>query len=137
MRNRKDRLVIEAHFSESDAKIWIKSDGKCVYCGEDLIMTSLGYYCSKYDHLLPVSKYKNVSGDENNLVLSCKLCNHLKNNFDPLEPYEEDQCKNIIADEKKRAVIIARVQRYIAGKIGKRHAEWWAVRQILRGPEME
>lgn len=100
-------------------------------------MTSLGYSCSEHDHILPVSEYVELSGDENNLVLSCKLCNHLKKNFDPLESHEKNEANNIIADKGKRTVIIEKIQRYIASKIGERHAEWWAARQILRRPEIK
>ncbi len=68
------------------ASLWIRDEGKCVYCGFDLLQSyDLAYYFYHYDHLLPKEerKYPELVGEEWNLVLACRACNELKHSFDP------------------------------------------------------
>jgi hypothetical protein len=62
---------------------FLRHDGRCVYCGEDLFRDfSIG---SCGDHLLPKSKYAHLSQHPANLVPACSECNHLKRDYDPSE----------------------------------------------------
>ncbi|NEX60050.1 HNH endonuclease [Noviherbaspirillum galbum] len=47
--------------------------GRCQYCGADLVSSLLAYRCAEVDHLLPPS---NPDRDKpENLVLACRPCN--------------------------------------------------------------
>jgi len=68
------------------AKLWLRDEGKCVYCGFDLLQSyEFAYYFYHYDHLLPKEerKYPELIREEWNLVLACRPCNELKHGFDP------------------------------------------------------
>jgi len=68
------------------AKRWVRDEGKCVYCGLDLLQSyGFAYYFYDYDHLLPKEegKYPELMREEWNLVLTCSVCNKLKHSFDP------------------------------------------------------
>lgn len=59
-----------------------ESQGRCVYCEQEIGITSYG----QVDHFYPRFEYPNRCFDWDNLFLSCQLCNNVKGNFDP--------CKN-------------------------------------------
>lgn len=122
-------LVEECGFAELTAQVYVAYNGKCVYCGEDLVKSSLGYSSGTIDHLLPKSKHPNHEWNENNLVLSCGLCNSLKSGVDILQQGEDptDMLEN------SKLEMIRRAKKVISDKIGVRHQNWWKARQILRG----
>jgi hypothetical protein len=62
---------------------FLRHDGRCVYCGEDLFGDFSVVSCG--DHLLPKSIYPHLSQNPANLVPSCGECNQLKRDYDPSE----------------------------------------------------
>ena len=50
----------------------------CIYCGDR-------YAKKTIDHILPISRFKEYTGDLHNKVLSCTLCNIMKHNLTPIE----------------------------------------------------
>jgi CRISPR/Cas system Type II protein with McrA/HNH and RuvC-like nuclease domain len=56
--------------------IWLKTNGKCFYCGVDTVLVMYGKNAYRTDHLIPL-----VRGGENtieNLVPCCNYCNGSK-----------------------------------------------------------
>ena len=56
--------------------------GKCCYCEEYLPNLGPG---KQVEHFRPQSKYKKLTNDWNNLLLSCETCNSRKSNKFPLD----------------------------------------------------
>jgi hypothetical protein len=78
-------------FPEDVLMTWLLYNGKCVYCGDDLVTAKkmIGGEATA-DHLLPKSKYPHfdfaggrIKGTYLNAVPSCSGCNCLKGSFDP------------------------------------------------------
>jgi len=54
-------------------KVYDKCNGRCQYCGADLLSTVFAYRCAEVDHLLPQGDpYRD---EISNLVLACRPCN--------------------------------------------------------------
>lgn len=67
------RLIEEFNFHPLTALIFVKYDGKCFYCGKNLLDSGLKY--SKFmDCLLLKAKNPELEWDENNLAPSCLSC---------------------------------------------------------------
>jgi hypothetical protein len=105
------------------AKLWVRDEGKCVYCGFDLLQSyGFAYYFYHYDHLLPKEegKYPELMREEWNLVLSCRVCNELKHSFDPnRDPVSGNKPIPIYTPEHKtlseiqRSELISRARAYL------------------------
>jgi 5-methylcytosine-specific restriction endonuclease McrA len=56
--------------------VWLKTKGRCSYCGIDLLVAAEGKNTFCIDHLVPLS----VGGRNNieNLAPSCRSCNSVK-----------------------------------------------------------
>ena len=102
------KLVKEFCFWESTAYAFIESEGRCVYCGENLYSDRLHYYAQNIDHIFPRSKYPDLANLQSNLVLSCFKCNSLKRDRD-LCP-ETDDPHNLLENNKERAIEYVRNQ---------------------------
>jgi hypothetical protein len=61
----------------SDVRIIVyeKYDGHCAYCGKDILFKDM-----QIDHAIP--KYENGGDDVDNLMPSCRSCNHYKRAVD-------------------------------------------------------
>ncbi|MGF2146199.1 P-loop NTPase fold protein [Vagococcus fluvialis] len=77
-------------------KLMEESDGRCVYCGQKLGITSP----PEIDHFIPKSKDGDVLKWEN-LFISCAICNHNKGSFmgEILNPSKDD-VENMIIQNK-------------------------------------
>jgi HNH endonuclease len=106
------------------AKIWLRDEGKCRYCGFDLLRSyEFAYYFYQYDHLLPkeADKYPELMREEWNLVLACRACNELKHSFDPNRdpvPGENKPApiytpEHKVLSEAERAELISRARAYL------------------------
>jgi len=93
-------LVFEGNRDKAYA--YVEFEGRCAFCGRDLIGTPDAYSIGTLDHILPKGKYPELSEDQRNKALSCLVCNHLKGNFDPLK-HDEDPLEMV--REGKRALI--------------------------------
>jgi len=51
--------------------LWKRYDGRCAYCG-----TEIAFKDMQADHIIP--KYLDGSDSPDNLMPSCRLCNHYK-----------------------------------------------------------
>ena len=117
-------LKLEMDWYEGLARAIECANGNCVYCGENLVETRLGYSSIEMDHLLPKSIYKKVEWDFDNHVLSCSSCNGMKKNWNPLE--EGENALEMLRGNKQE--IINRVSDYLSDKIEARENEWQRVR---------
>lgn len=73
---------------EQRQQIYDKYNGHCAYCG-----CELEYKDMQVDHLIPLNDWNNSHTDEelwhmNNLMPSCRLCNHYKRSY-TLEHFRE------------------------------------------------
>ena len=65
-------------------KVYEKYDGCCAYCGKDIEFKDM-----QVDHLQPKGSYKNPGTDDyENLMPSCRRCNHYKR-ANSLESFRE------------------------------------------------
>ena len=64
---------------------FIRDDGRCVYCGKELLK-KFGPSCEACgDHLLPRSLYPDLAQHVDNLVPACMGCNRMKHDYDASE----------------------------------------------------
>ncbi len=125
---RVDKLWKECGFYYETAKAYVEFEGKCAYCGQDLIKDRLGYACGKIDHLLPQSIYSHYASDPRNRILACDICNSLKGNHDPC--YEGEVPENMLAN--KRDVLIQRARDILKPKREKVDAVWEKATNIFQ-----
>jgi 5-methylcytosine-specific restriction endonuclease McrA len=111
------------------AQAYIDFGGKCGYCGRDLVEDRHDYSIGTIDHLIPRKVFPGGVWLQENLILSCSLCNSLKCDYNPCSEGEnvEDALQN------RRDVLLQRAKVEIAEKAGPTHAAWWQVRMLLRG----
>jgi len=62
----------------------LRHDGKCAYCGLDLLSSqAICYHLWCLDHLLPQATYPKLKDNRENHILACRSCNNIKGAFDP------------------------------------------------------
>lgn len=128
---RAKRLQDEAKFNLVRAHAYVTYDGKCAFCGCDLIDTPEHFALGTIDHLLPKSEYPELADLEINHVLSCFTCNQLKDGFHGLRK-DEDPEKAL---HEGREELLERSRAHLAKVRPKWETEWNTARQILRGGE--
>ena len=71
-------------WSQETLATWLEFDCRCAYCDRKMLEDrAIAYFFSHSDHLLPQSKYPQLSTTPSNRVLSCKSCNTIKSDWDP------------------------------------------------------
>ena len=121
-------LQEELKFSPSWANVYVRTGGRCEYCGCDLLRDRLGYAAANVDHLLPKKKYDDhINERKKNWVLCCSCCNSTKKAHDILRDGEdaEDMLKN------KRTELITRARAYIADRMRDYDRDWRRATEIL------
>ena len=102
------QLIEEFNFHPLTAKLYVEYNGKCAYCGLDLLETTVKYHSGVIDRVLPKTIYPQLEWDENNLALSCFTCSDLKGDYDVLESTQDNtmgiiqEYKGILIDQIKR-----------------------------------
>ncbi len=119
-------LKTKYRWYEGIARALVDAKGRCVYCGEDLMDTRLGYSSIVMDHLLPKAIYSEFEHNYTNHVLSCSSCNSIKGNFDPVRNGENPQSML-----ENRELLIERCIAHLKAKIDARKLEWEDIRSIL------
>lgn len=64
------------------ARAYLESEGKCVFCGEELLDNLLGYLCCDTVRLLPQSEYPYIADNVENWVLCCPFCKAVKSRLE-------------------------------------------------------
>jgi len=77
-------LMTRYGFNHVTANAWVESNGKCVYCGANMIESLLTWLSAEIDHILPKSTYPDLEWEPLNCVLCCRGCNCAKLKFDPV-----------------------------------------------------
>jgi len=98
-------------------QLFERDQGRCVYCGLDLMADYDRFMMATEDHLVPESK-GGKGRDLQNLILSCAVCNRLKGNFVP-DP--------ALDSKKQRREYIAAVRAHIMKMRGDRMKEFTQV----------
>ena len=88
-----------------DAKIWhevfVRDNGYCQYCGEDLLISRATYGGAQVDHILAVAN--NGQDEPENLRLACSTCNSSLSRYNHLTTFEERKAlmdqKNVIHEK--------------------------------------
>ena len=111
------------------ARAYIDFEGRCAFCGRDLIGTPDAYSIGTIDHLLPKSRYPQLCDDEDNKALSCLICNGLKGGSDVLHRDEDpiDMVRN------RRDELIKRSTAAIKQRSKKSLEDWKKVKAIVLG----
>lgn len=96
--------ILESQFGfwESSAIAFIESEGRCVYCDEDLYSNRIRYASLNVEHLFPQSEFPKLAREQSNLVISCFKCNNHKRSK-PLHPKTDNPLSLLKSD--KQAVI--------------------------------
>ena len=126
---KEEMLKKECGFYETTAKAYVDFDGRCGYCGQDLVEERFRYACGTIDHLIPRTVYPKGEWEQENMILSCSLCNALKRDYNPC--LENETPGDALS--QNREVLLQRAKEHIANKAAPAHANWWKVRMILRG----
>ncbi|HEX9060678.1 MAG TPA: HNH endonuclease signature motif containing protein [Clostridia bacterium] len=122
-------LVNDHRFNEGTARAYLESNGKCVYCGVDLLKDISTFYSADIDHLLPKSKYPELESNIDNWVLSCRACNSIKGkmNIADLSWTPEKAVK----EHKKELIKI--ISDHLAEKKINKETELKIIREIVQG----
>ena len=128
-------LIKEFGYARGIACAFVKWDGRCAYCGEDLLASRSGYSGACIDHLVPSSLMQQSNCPDwadkpENIVLCCSSCNSMKHTMDVLEGRD---AREILLDPERRESLIEDVRRRLRGKIKARESEWHKVSCIVRG----
>lgn len=109
-----DRGWKKSHGRSKKGKVWLKTDGRCAYCGKVL------HYNRNFtrDHLDP--RAAGGSNGIENLVPACEECNRLKGDR-PAEDFEDCVTSMQIAPDKRINVF------YKLKAISVYHAHRWGV----------
>ncbi len=121
-------LKTKLKFHESIATAFVVGNGRCEYCGQDLLRDRQEYASATLDHLLPKEKYdKSIAENPNNWVLSCSCCNSAKGRYDVLKTNEDaNEMLNNNRDD-----LIVRARKYISEKMLEYDREWISAIEIL------
>lgn len=124
------QLIDEFNFHPLTAKIYVEYNGKCAYCGLDLLETTVKYHSGVIDRVLPKTNYPELEWNESNLALSCFTCSDLKGDYDVLEPNNNNTSE--ILQEHKRTMI-DKIKRELSKRMQTIENERIRVKQIVRG----
>lgn len=74
------RELTEKHkFDPTTLDVWLQAEGRCEYCGADLLSTpGLYFHGAHIDHIVPGG-----GEDLHNKALSCVVCNIIKRSYKP------------------------------------------------------
>jgi hypothetical protein len=122
------RLEDEAGFSPRQARAYVESEGRCGFCGCDLIDTPERYAMGTIDHLLPRSSYPDFEDHTDNHVLACLRCNGLKSGFCGLR-HGEDPLDMIT---KRKRALVERAREHLDALRPRVDDEWRTVCDIIR-----
>ena len=112
-------LINELKFAEKTAWAWARAGGRCVYCFRDLITDRFGYACGEMDHLIPTN---------DNVVLACRPCNHVKGTYNPLR---ENEILDTMLQENI-SELISRAREFInCRNLNQHDPEWETAKRIF------
>ena len=70
------QVLLASGWSEHQARLGIRANSKCEYCGMDLLGSIHAYDAWERDHIIP-----GRGDDLSNVALACRLCNKMKKNW--------------------------------------------------------
>jgi 5-methylcytosine-specific restriction endonuclease McrA len=85
-------------------RLFREYDGRCAYCGKDLLTDLDTYMGSVADHIVP--RTADGSDDQPNRALSCAACNIFKGHFNPQQGDSTKTKEQLI--ERARTLIFER-----------------------------
>lgn len=91
-------------------------------------MARQGYAMAELDHLLPRAKYQEFADRSENFVLSCRTCNGVKSDFDPLNG------ETISAEfslSQSRAKLLQKTRSVISERMLNYNQDWRQATKIL------
>lgn len=105
-------------------KAFNESNGRCVYCLKDLMLSFDDFSQSVEDHLVPKA-FDGPVNDPSNIVIACAVCNAIKHHKSPTDqPF----------DPLMRATYIRAAREQISQARQKKFEdyEWWVSRFATR-----
>ena len=73
----------------------IRARFRCEYCGRNIRQSIDDYDGVVLEHIKPKHKYPELEYDDNNIAISCRLCNHLKHTWNP----SDQECPDLSREE--------------------------------------
>lgn len=128
MNNSANKLINEFGWEEGTALAHCKANGRCEYCGDNMLRTWESYLGMQIDHLLPKSLYADHEFNFANYVSSCSTCNHLKRKLDVLLAGED--AAYMLSD--KRGELIERVVHHLKYIPKKHNGEFETIKAIIQ-----
>ncbi len=124
------QLIEEFNFHPLTAKIYVEFNGRCAYCGLDLLETTVKYHSGVIDRVLPKASYPELEWDENNLALSCFSCSELKGEYNVLESTKKNTLEIL---QEYKGILIDKIKRELSQRMQTIENERIRVKQIIRG----
>lgn len=118
-------------WSTETTAIWLACDGKCIYCGRDLLQDrGIAYHFSNRDHILPVSARPDLVDEPTNWVLSCTGCNKEKRDWDPSGGSVQPDFPGPLS-EQMRADYVRAAREHLARKLPDNKASFTTEKKLL------
>lgn len=124
------QLIEEFNFHPCTAKIYVEYNGKCAYCGLDLLETAVKYSSVALNRILPQAKYPELEWEESNLALSCSSCSSIKGDYDVLDSTKKN-IPEILQNYKD--ILINKIMTELSNRMQTIENERIRVKQIIRG----
>ena len=119
--------LVQCGWHKHTATAFARAGGRCEYCGRDLLHDRLGYAVGEMDHLLPRAQHPQLVDCPDNWILSCRLCNSVKRDWDPAPGLPADQLRN------RRDEFVKAARAYIYEQRVTYDHDWLKVRKIMDG----
>ncbi|OFW13147.1 MAG: hypothetical protein A3H27_07165 [Acidobacteria bacterium RIFCSPLOWO2_02_FULL_59_13] len=101
-----DGLVATGNWGDRDARLGVRANFHCEYCGRDLLASVDDYKAWQKDHIIPEAA-GGTDGEEN-MAIACSICNfRAKHKWDP---------RSVCGENASRDALIQAVRNYVANQ---------------------
>ena len=99
-----EKLVATKKWGKEIARLAVRANFCCEYCGLDFLLTPENYKLFQVDHIVPISGGGSIA-DFDNLAVACKPCNFsFKRRYDPRPKAGENANRQDLINEAWRYI---------------------------------